>query len=56
MNVNGSLKELALNYICHAYMNATHVLVLDDYLSRVDSVDCDELEIFARVWCGNWVG
>jgi hypothetical protein len=50
------LKELALNYLRYPYINAAHVLVLDDYLRGVDSADCDELEIFARVWCSNWVG
>jgi hypothetical protein len=50
------LKELALNYLRHPYIKATHVLVLDDYIRGVDSADCDEFEIFARVSCSNWVG
>jgi hypothetical protein len=51
-----SLKEVALNYLRHPYIKATHVLVLDDYIRGVDSADCDEFEIFARVSCSNWVG
>ena len=51
-----ALKQLALNYLRHPYMHAEHVLILDNYLRNVDAEDCDILEIFARVSCGNWVG
>ena len=50
------LKQLALNYLRHPYMHAEHVLVLDNYFRNVDAADCDVLEIFARVSCGNWIG
>ncbi|KAG0561114.1 hypothetical protein KC19_9G038400 [Ceratodon purpureus] len=53
------LKQLALNYLRHPYVNAEHVLVLDEYLRSADvPKDCDGdydvLEIMARVSCGNW--
>ncbi|KAG0566847.1 hypothetical protein KC19_7G092400 [Ceratodon purpureus] len=50
------LQELALNYLRYPYTNAKHVLVLDEYLRTVDSKDCDVLDIFARLTCGNWNG
>lgn len=50
------LKQLALRFLRHPYMNAEHVLVLDNYLRTTDAEDCDVLEIFARVACSNWVG
>ena len=48
------MKRIALNKLRDPYIDAQHVLVIDNYLRGTQSYGLSDLEIFARISCTTW--